>query len=183
MKIVYHISAEDTSPILTLAPGEQIRYNTDRTIARDIRAAERELRTLDQLKDPVILWTDKKRHFGRPWSFTRYTLTEDTLTVTRGLFTVRESQLMLFRVRDISRVQTLGQRMFGVGTIILDSTDADTPHLHIEKVKDHGRVMRLLTTQVDKERQRNRVRVGEYSDEERGPRPGPRPEDDELCRP
>lgn len=90
---------------------------------------------------------------------------------------------MLFRVRDISRVQTLGQRMFGVGTIILDSTDADTPHLHIEKVKDHGRVMRLLTTQVDKERQRNRVRVGEYSDEERGPRPGPRPEDDELCRP
>ena len=73
---------------------------------------------------------------------------------------------MLFRIRDISRVQTLGQRIFGVGTVVLDSTDADTPHLHIEKVKNHEKVMRLLTSQVDKERHRNRVRVGEYSEDE-----------------
>ncbi len=122
---------------------------------------------MDHMKDPEILWTDKKRFWGKPWTFTRYTLTEDTLSVTKGLLTVKESQVMLFRVRDISRVQTLGERIFGVGTIILDSTDVDSPHLHIEKVKDHERVMRLITSQVDKERQRNRVRVGEFGEDER----------------
>jgi len=122
----------------------------------------------EQMRESHVLWTDKKRIWGKPLSFTRYTLTDDTLTVTTGLFTIREKQTMLFRIRDISRVQTLGERIFGVGTIILDSTDADTPHLHIEKVKDHERVMRLITTQVDKERQRNQVRIGEYSDDERG---------------
>lgn len=121
---------------------------------------------MDRMTDPQILWTDKKRIFGKPWSFTRYTLTADTLTVTKGFLTVRETQLMLFRIRDISRVQKLGERIFGVGTIVLDSTDADTPHLHIEKVAQHERVMRLITTQVDRERQRNRVRVGEYSEDE-----------------
>jgi len=121
---------------------------------------------MDRMKDPEILWTDKKRFLGKPWTFTRYTLTADTLSVTKGFLTVKESQVMLFRIRDISRVQTLGQRIFGVGTIVLDSTDADTPHLHIEKVKEHEKVMRLITTQVDKERHRNRVRVGEYSEDE-----------------
>ena len=110
------------------------------------------------------LWSGKKRGlFGLPWTFTRYTLTEDALTVTKGFFTRKENQLLLFRIRDVSRVQTLGQRMCGVGTIVIDSTDADTPHLHIEKVKNHQKVMRLITAQVDKERQRNRVRVGEYA--------------------
>ena len=124
----------------------------------------------EQVNESHVLWTDKKRILGRPLSFTRYTLTDDTLTVTKGLFTIKEKQTMLFRIRDISRVQTLGQRIFGVGTIVLDSTDADTPHLHLEKIKDHERVMRLITTQVDKERQRNQVRIGEYSDDElRGP--------------
>ncbi len=121
---------------------------------------------MDQMGDLKVLWTDKKRILGRPWSFTRYTLTEDALTVTKGFLTRRESQLLLFRIRDVSRVQTLGQRMCGVGTIVIDSTDADTPHLHIEKVKDHQKVMRLITAQVDKERQRNRVRVGEYATDE-----------------
>ena len=121
---------------------------------------------MDRMKEPEILWTDKKRFLGLPWTFTRYTLTEDTLSVTKGFLTVKESQTMLFRIRDISRVQTLGQRIFGVGTVVLDSTDADTPHQHIEKVKNHEKVMRLLTSQVDKERHRNRVRVGEYSEDE-----------------
>lgn len=121
---------------------------------------------MDRMKEPEILWTDKKRVLGKPWTFTRYTLTADTLSVTKGFLTVKESQVMLFRIRDISRVQTLGQRIFGVGTIVIDSTDADTPHLHIEKVKDHERVMRLITVQVDRERHRNRVRVGEYSEDE-----------------
>ena len=124
---------------------------------------------MDQMAEPQILWTDKKRFWGKPWTFTRYTLTTDTLTVTRGLFTVRETQLMLFRVRDISRVQTLGQRICGVGTIVLDATDTDTPHLHLEKVKDHERVMRLITTQVDKERQRNHIR--EYGEMDWGRAP------------
>lgn len=137
---------------------------------------------MERMNESHILWTDKKRILGKPLSFTRYTLTDDTLTVTKGLFTIREKQTMLFRIRDISRMQTLGQRIFSVGTIILDSTDADTPHLHIEKVKDHERVMRLITTQVDKERQRNQVRIGEYSDDEFRGRGGHRPPMDHECR-
>lgn len=67
-------------------------------------------------EDPV-LWTDRKRVLGLPLSFTRYSLTANKLVLNTGFMSLHEEEVRLYRVRDISLTRTLGERLFGVGTL------------------------------------------------------------------
>lgn len=119
-----------------------------------------------------LLWKDKKRILGLAISFTRYELTESRLLVKTGLLNIREEELRLFRVRDLSTHESLLDRLFGVGSIVLHTSDATSPTLKIEHVKNSMKVKELLSAQVEEARMKNRVRSMEVSDNAC---------DDELC--
>ena len=71
-----------------------------------------------------ILWSDKKRPlFGLPISFTKYTLTEEKLLVDTGFLSKSQEEIRLYRITDFSVRQGLFQRMFGVGDILITSSD------------------------------------------------------------
>ena len=104
-----------------------------------------------------ILWRDRKRILGMPISFTQYALTPRLLTQRRGLFTTVHDEVQLFRVTDVKVVRTLGDKLFGCGTVILYSSDQSHPQFHIHRVKDCLRVKELIMERVAQERRRNRV--------------------------
>lgn len=108
-----------------------------------------------------FLWKDRKRHLGLPLSFTRYMLSEDRLFLSEGLLNIRENELLLYRVRDISTSRSLWQRIFGVGTVIVDSSDKTTPQLVLKNIKDPTAVKELLHKYVEEMKIQRRVRVGE----------------------
>lgn len=110
-----------------------------------------------------LLWKDKKRIFGMAISFTRYELTESRLLVKTGLLNIREEELRLFRVRDLSTQESLLDRLFGVGSIVLHTSDATSPTLKIQHVKNSMRVKELLSAQVEEARMKNRVRSMEVN--------------------
>ena len=110
------------------------------------------------------LWKDKKRILGLAISFTRYELTESRLRVKTGLLNTREEELRLYRVRDISAQESLLDRLFGVGSILLHTTDATSPTLLIQHVKRADQVKELLSAQVEMARVKNRVRAMEVGD-------------------
>ena len=85
-------------------------------------------------KDPM-LWRDKKRYLGLPISFTSYSLSEDRLFRDTGFFRRNYEEVLLYRVRDISLSRSLGQMIFGVGTITIISSDKTSAKLEIENVK------------------------------------------------
>ncbi|HCP70817.1 MAG TPA: hypothetical protein DIT87_01980, partial [Clostridiales bacterium] len=58
-----------------------------------------------------------------PLSFTRYRLSEDRLFLSRGFLNIRDDEVLLYRVRDIDTRRSLWQRLFGVGTITVLSSD------------------------------------------------------------
>ncbi len=107
------------------------------------------------------LWKDRKRHFGLPLSFTRYSLSEDRLFYSVGLLNIRDSEVILYRVRDIDTHRGLFQRLFGVGTITVYSSDKSTPVLQLQNVKDPVFVKELIHKQVEENKSRARFRVGE----------------------
>lgn len=107
------------------------------------------------------LWKDRKRHFGLPLSFTRYSLSEDRLFYSVGLLNIRDSEVILYRVRDIDTHRGLWQRLFGVGTITVYSSDKSTPVLQLQNVKDPVFVKELIHKQVEENKSRARFRVGE----------------------
>lgn len=117
-----------------------------------------------EIASEPLLWKDRKRIFGLAISFTRYELTESRLTVKTGLLNTREEELRLYRVRDLSAQESLLDRLFGVGSILLHTTDATSPTLLIRHVKNADRVKALLSSQVEKARIKNRVRAMEIGD-------------------
>ena len=67
--------------------------------------------------DDTPLWHDRKRILGMPISFTRYQFDTERLTVAKGLLTTVVDEILLYRILDIKETRTLGQKIFGVGTI------------------------------------------------------------------
>ena len=109
----------------------------------------------------TYLWKDRRRHLGMPLSFTRYALSEDRLFLSVGFLNIRDEEILLYRVRDISSNRSLWQRLFGVGTITVTSSDKTTPTLALKNIKNPMRVKELLHCQVEEMKLRRRVRVGE----------------------
>ena len=107
------------------------------------------------------LWKDKKRYFGMPISFTRYALSEDRLFLSVGFLNIKDDEILLYRVRDIDTQRTLWQRIFGVGTVTVVSSDKTMPNLVLKNVKDPVFVKELLHKQVEEMKIRRRVRLGE----------------------
>ena len=109
------------------------------------------------------IWKDRKRYLGLPLSFTRYAVSDDRLFLSTGLLNIKDEEILLYRVRDLSLSRTLGQRIFGVGTIVVTSSDKSQPVLQIKNVKDPAGVKELIHTQVEEMKIRRRVRVNEVS--------------------
>lgn len=107
------------------------------------------------------LWKDRKRYFGLPLSFTRYCLSEDRLFISEGFLNLKDDEVLLYRVRDIDTKRTLWQRLFGVGTISIMSSDKTMPTLVLKNVKDPMMVKELIHNQVEETKIKRRVRFGE----------------------
>ena len=107
------------------------------------------------------LWKDRKRHLGLPLSFTRYALSEDRLFLSVGFFSIKDEEILLYRIRDISTSRSLWQRMFGVGSITVVSSDKTAPTLLLKNVKNPLDVKELLHQQVEKVKIQRRIRLGE----------------------
>ncbi len=107
------------------------------------------------------IWKDRKRYLGLPLSFTRYALSDDRLFLSVGFFSIKDEEVLLYRIRDINTSRTLWQRLFGVGTVSVVSSDKTMPILILKNIKNPLEVKELLHTQVEEMKIRRRVRVGE----------------------
>jgi len=115
----------------------------------------------DQVKNLLveeeILWKDRKRYLGLPISFTVYSLDNNRFYVKRGFFNSVMDELLLYRVLDVKLTRSLGQKIFGVGTILLITADQSNPSLYIKNVRHSDRVRKLLSNIVERERNEKRI--------------------------
>ena len=101
-----------------------------------------------------------------PLSFTRYALSEDRLFVETGLLTTQCEEILLYRIRDLSMRITLGQRIFGVGSITIQSSDRSCPVLELKNVKHPREAKEIIHQAVEKMKIQRRMRVGEVMGDE-----------------
>ena len=116
---------------------------------------------------PNIVWKDRKRTlFGLPWSFTKYSLSDDRLFISTGFLSTKEDEVRLYRIMDISLNCTLGHRIFGLGTIKCCSADKTLGDFEIKNIKKSKDVKELLSEMVENERNRKKVTSREFIDHE-----------------
>ena len=110
-----------------------------------------------------LLWQDRKRIiFGLPWTFTKYKLYEEKFQICTGFLNKKEEEIRLYRIMDTTLQKSFGQRIFGLGTIKVNSADKTTPEFFIQNVKRPDYVRDLLSDKVEAARMKHRVSGREY---------------------
>lgn len=107
------------------------------------------------------LWQDRKRILGMPITFIRYRLGEDRLFFETGFANTKVDEILLYRVRDIGVTISFWQRLTGVGTVTVESSDKSMPILAMRSIKQPREVKELLHRQVEKAKIAYRVRYNE----------------------
>ena len=107
---------------------------------------------LHNMVEETILWHDRKRILGMPISFTVYDVDQNNLTIRKGLFSTTTDEMLLYRILDLKMKQTLGQKIFGVGTLTLYTADQSNPTVQLENIKYPDKVRRFLGNLIEQQR-------------------------------
>lgn len=110
-----------------------------------------------------LLFKERKRIWcGLPWTFTVYSFDEERFFIKRGMFTIKEDEIRLYRILDLSLKRNFIQRIFGLGTITVDSSDKSMKCFEIKNIKHVRDFKELLSQKIEEERMRKRISGREF---------------------
>lgn len=106
-----------------------------------------------------VKFRERKRllFFGLPWTFTKYTITSDLLTVDEGLLKVEENDCYMYKIQDVKLTATLLERMFGLGTITCYTGDVTSKELVMVHIKHAREIKSFLLEASEAARIRRRT--------------------------
>ncbi len=108
-------------------------------------------------------WRQRKCNgLGLPWTFTVYALSEDRLFIDSGVLSKKQDEVRLYRILDISLRRSLGQRIFGLGTIHICSSDKTKKDFDLINIKHSQDIKEMISEMVERERDRKRVSSREF---------------------
>lgn len=91
----------------------------------------------------------------------RYELSTERLKTQKGVFSKVTHELELYRVKDILFEQPFFLRLFGLGNVVLMTTDASTPTLTLRAIPDAQNWREKLRRCAEDRRDQKRTRVTE----------------------
>ena len=83
-------------------------------------------------------FVERKRwlFLGLPFTFTKYTVREDMITVDTGLLKTVENDCYMYKVQDVQLTATLAEKMFRLGTVTCLTGDTTDPKLELVHIKN-----------------------------------------------
>lgn len=111
--------------------------------------------------------------FGLPWTFTKYTVREEMITVNTGLLSTKENDCYMYKVQDVELSATLWERIFKMGTVICYTGDTTSPKLCIEHVRNAKSIKDFILEASEEARRKRRtmntLRIDADMDQEDNP--------------
>ena len=100
---------------------------------------------------------EKKRIllFGLPWTFTRYTIKDDMITIDSGFLNKEENDCYMYKVQDVRLKLSFLERIMGLGTIECFTGDSTNPTLQLTHIKN-SKVVKDFILQASEEARRKR---------------------------
>ena len=95
--------------------------------------------------------------FGLPFTFTKYIIKEDILTIDSGLFKKVENDCYMYKVQDVELVSSIVERMFGLGTVICYTGDTTHSKLELSHIKNSREVKNFILESSEQARMKRRT--------------------------
>ena len=114
-----------------------------------------------------IVWQDRKRYFGLPISFTRYSLVRNGVAWFKlfsniGLLYSVVDEINLYRIYDITLSQSLFDKILGIGSITLYTSDKRASQFTLSHIKHPYQVRDMLSQYIEEQRKLHKVAVAEF---------------------
>lgn len=120
--------------------------------------------------DETVMFTERKRllFLGLPWTFTKYTITPNLLTVTTGLLNTTEDDCYMYKIQDVKLSVSLLERLAGIATITCYTGDVTHPELKLIHIR-HAREIKAYLLKASeaariKRRTLNTMDIGAHGD-------------------
>ena len=104
-------------------------------------------------------YQEKKRwlFLGLPFTFTKYTINEETITINSGFLNTRENDCYMYKVQDVELEVSLIERIFGLGTVVCYTGDTTHSTLRIEHIKNSRDIKNYILKESEEARRRRRT--------------------------
>ena len=104
-------------------------------------------------------FVERKRwlFFGLPFTFTKYTIKEDIITIKKGLLRTQEDDCYMYKVQDVRHTATLVEKLFGLGTVICYTGDTTNPELVLSHVKNSKAIKDFIFRVSEDDRMKRRT--------------------------
>ncbi|MCM1056338.1 MAG: PH domain-containing protein [Firmicutes bacterium] len=104
-------------------------------------------------------FVERKRwlFFGLPFTFTKYTIKEEIITIDEGLLKTVENDCYMYKVQDVQHSASLAEKMFGLGTVICFTGDTTHAQLILKHIKHSKAVKEFILEQSEMARRKRRT--------------------------
>ncbi len=105
------------------------------------------------------MYEERKRwlFLGLPFTFTKYYINEDLLTVREGFFKTVENDCYMYKIQDVQHTATLVEKLFGLGTVVCFTGDTTHPNLELKHIKHSREIKSYILEESENARIRRRT--------------------------